>query len=259
MATRNQVNVYMGWDSREVVAYKVCEYSIRRKTRMNPNIQPLVHRDLRKSGYFKRPWLVEAGSGDWIDLIDGKPFSTEFSHTRFLVPALQKYKGWALFMDCDMIFTDDIKKLFDLADDKYAVMVVKHKHEPKESIKMDDRLQTRYRRKNWSSFILWNCNHPANKALTPEVVNKADGTWLHQFSWLEDNQIGTLPFEYNWIENVSPVVNKPHVIHYTLGGPWFQNEKCQNVKYAQEWVQEYERWQREGDHEVTDVPSTKWG
>lgn len=255
-------NIYIGWDTREDVAYQVCRHSIQRKCKgIDVNIIPLKHKDLRKQGVFWRPWLTHPTDGNRYDLIDLKPFSTEFSHTRFLVPYLNGYKGWALFMDSDMIFTSNIKKLFDLVDNRYACMVVKHNYRPEEGLKMDGEPQARYFRKNWSSFVLWNCAHPKNKHLTLDLVNKEAGKELHAFSWLEDNDIGALPFDYNWIEGSSPKASdrvdwRPDVIHYTLGGPWFPD--CQDVMFAELWTQEYERWQRTCDNEFTNIPSTKY-
>lgn len=247
--------VYVGWDSREPVASDVCAHSIRSRTKKNINIIPLKHRNLRQQGLFQRPWLVESDTGNWRDLVDNKPFSTEFSHTRFLVPALMNHEGWALFMDSDMIFQSPIEKLFDLKNDKYAVMCVKHNHKVKEGEKMDGREQLNYHRKNWSSFILFNCNHPSNKVLTPDYVNARAGKDLHAFCWLEDHEIGALPTTYNWISGVSPVEFAPDVIHYTEGGPWFDN--CRDVQFAEKWTFEYEKWQRESIHGVTSVPTTK--
>jgi len=255
-------NVYIGWDAREDVAYQVCRHSIYRKIKgMSVDVIPLKHKELRKAGYFSRPWLTHSVDGNRYDLIDMKPFSTEFSHTRFLVPHLNEYKGWALFMDCDMIFTSNIKKLFDMVDDRFACMVVKHHHNPKEAVKMDDQPQTRYFRKNWSSFVLWNCAHPKNRQITPDFVNSSSGLDMHTFSWLDDNDIGSLPYEYNWIEGLSPKVPgvvdwRPDVIHYTLGGPWFPD--YQDVLFGNLWTEEYERWQRSCDNEFTNVPSLKY-
>lgn len=233
------INVFIGYDSREKIAYDVCKYSIEHNTFKKPKIVPLIHGELRKQGYFQRPWLTQS-DGVRVDLIDNRPFSTEFSHTRFLVPALMKYKGWALFMDCDMVFTDDIKKLFELCDDKYAVMVVKHNHKPSNREKMDGQQQTNYYRKNWSSFILWNCGHPLNQQITPEIVNTKPGSWLHQFQWLPDMYIGNIPENYNWIEESSPGMDTPSCIHYTNGGPWFNGYK--DVLYADEWWKYYHRF-----------------
>lgn len=168
------------------------------------------------------------------------------------------YNGWALFMDSDMIFLSDIKKLFELCDDKYAVMCVKHNHNPNANTqKMDGREQQKYYRKNWSSFVLWNCSHPANANLTEERVNFMKGNNLHAFTWLDDKLIGALPYTYNYISGVSPKMpaesgGMPKVIHYTEGGPWF--ETCQQVPYGGLWIEEYEDWQRNGNH-IAAIPS----
>lgn len=170
------------------------------------------------------------------------------------------HQGWALFMDADMIFMSDIEKLFALCDDKYAVMCVKHSHIPTSTEKMDGREQTRYNRKNWSSFVLWNCGHPANQKLTKEVVNFMPGYNLHSFSWLSDNLIGALPYTYNYIAGVSPKLplergGMPDVIHYTDGGPWF--DECKDVPYAGRWIEEYEIWQENGGG-ICAVPSASY-
>lgn len=242
-------------------------HSITRRTDADTSIQFLKHRELRKRGLFSRPWLIKPDTGDYEDLVDGRPFTTEFSHTRFLVPTLQDYYGWALFMDADMIFMSDIKELFKLCDDKYAVMCVKHKHIPYEgSPKMDGRLQNSYHRKNWSSFVLWNCGHPSNKKLTKEKVNFMRGSDLHAFSWLNDYEIGSLPATYNYISGVSPKILTsadckpvtPHHIHYTEGGPWF--DECKDVPFGELWIAEYEDWCREASSNTmsSSIPSTKY-
>lgn len=216
---------------------------------------------MREQGAFSRPWIINGKSGEMTDLIDGRTFSTEFSHTRFLIPFLNGYKGWALFCDADMLFQSDISALWKLCDDRYAIMCVKHRYERTESyVKMDNRQQRMYARKNWSSFVLWNCGHYANGVLTPEMVSFLSGAELHSFKWLEEYQIGTLPYEYNFISGVSPklaIDSTPSVIHYSDGGPWFDN--CKDVAYAQEWIEEYESWQREGaEKEYTEIPTTRF-
>lgn len=255
------VRVFIGYDGREAVASHVAAHSIRKRTKLPHSIEYLKHRELRKAGAFARPWLIDGANGEFIDMIDGKPFSTEFSHTRFLVPHLMNFNGWALFMDSDMLFLSDVADLFKLCNDRYAVMCVKHLHQPNENAsKMDGRLQLRYHRKNWSSFILWNCGHKANRSLTHEKINFMKGSDLHAFSWLKDNEIGTIPFTYNYISGVSPYLpadyhNMPDVIHYTEGGPWF--ETCRDVPYAQTWLDEYSDWHRKGDEVV--VAATEVG
>jgi len=230
-------NIYIGYDHREKEAYEVCKHSILKHC-SDVNISSLNHKDLRKKGLFTRPWTITP-EGTFKDLRDDRPFSTEFAFTRFLVPHIQK-EGWALFIDSDMVFTDDVQKLFDLKDENKAVMVVKHDYtysKDIETIKMDGCKQERYFRKNWSSLILWNCNHPANKALTLEHVNFMSGSWLHAFSWLKEEEIGSLPQEWNWLEGHSDKNISPKNIHYTRGGPWFKDYK--KVDYAKEWLAEY--------------------
>lgn len=258
MADNKVLPIFVGWDSREAVATEVAAYSIQKRTRSPINIKYLKHRELRKKGLFNRPWLIEGSTGGFRDLVDDKPFSTEFSHTRFLVPALMNYQGWALFCDADMLFLSDIKNLFSMCDKKYAVMCVKHNQVVDgNKQKMDGRLQTSYYRKNWSSFVLWNCGHPANKVLTKEYVNFAKGSDLHSFSWLDDGQIGILPTSYNYISGVSPKLpfeTLPDAIHYTEGGPWFDNYK--EVPFGELWLEEYENFQmNRGEYLVTEMPS----
>lgn len=246
------INIYIGFDSREAIASDVLAHSIIRHTKQSVRIVYLKHRDLRKQGMFKRPWLIEGESGENRDLIDDKPFSTEFSHTRFLIPELQQFRGWALFLDADMLFRTDIMELFRFADNSMAVMCVKHNHDIRqETSKMDGRVQQKYFRKNWSSFVLWNCDHRSNHKLTREKVNYMAGRDLHAFSWLKDHEIGSLPTHYNFISGVSsplPVIDgkqtQVSVIHFTEGGPWLN--ECKEVPYADLWDKERRLWEEAG-------------
>ena len=149
------MKVFVGYDIREDIAFQVCEYSIH-KHQPVAQVIALKQAELRESGVYTRA----------VDPLS----STEFTFTRFLVPYLADYKGWALFVDCDFVFTADVAELFAKADDRYAVMVVKHDYTPKEGLKMDGCKQLPYPRKNWSSAILWNCAHPANKQMTPDTM-----------------------------------------------------------------------------------------
>lgn len=259
MESNTVLPIFIGYDSREAVCSDVLSHSITKRTSSDVKINYLKHRELRKKGIFTRPWLVESDTGNWKDLLDNKQFSTEFSHTRFLVPALMNYKGWALFLDSDMVCLSDIQKLFNLCDDRYAVMCVKHIHKVKAGdIKMDGRQQLSYFRKNWSSFVLFNCGHKSNKSLTPEKVNFMKGSDLHAFSWLHESEIGTLPNTYNYIIGVSqkiPHGKMPDVIHYTEGGPWFDEYK--EIPYGGTWTSEYEDWQKSGGG-FCDVPTVKY-
>jgi len=217
------MKVFVGWDSREDIAYQVCKHSIVSK-QPDAEVMPLKQNDLRVSNLY------------WRDI--DKLASTEFTFTRFLIPELTNYKGWALFMDCDMILTTDIKELFDQADDKYAVMCVQHDYTPREGVKMDGQQQTVYPRKNWSSVMLINCAHPSNRAVTKELVNDPEitGAYLHRFSWLKDEEIGELDHTWNYLVGVYEDLEKPNLIHYTEGGPWFENYR--DCEFHQLWKDE---------------------
>lgn len=222
--------IYVGWDSREDIAYQVCKHSIQKHSK-EIDVQPLKLYELREKNLVTRPPDAKA--------------STEFTFTRFLVPHLNGYKGWALFVDCDFLFVDDANKLFDLADENYAVMVVKHDYEVKDgAAKMDGQVQHAYPRKNWSSCILFNCGHPSNMRLSPSFINDDEMSYLHQFKWLRDEDIGTLPHHWNWLVGhyIEPEDGHPKAIHYTLGGPWFDNYK--DVQYADLWLADRDEFVR---------------
>lgn len=221
--------VFVGYDSREDIAYKVCEYSIYKHA---PGVEviPLKQDDLRRDGIYDR-------AADPLS-------STEFTFTRFLVPWLTNHTGWALFCDCDFVWDGNVEEVFEKANAKYAVMVVKHDHKPSNTTKMDGKQQTQYPRKNWSSMILWNCQHPSNVNLTPEKINSATGQFLHRFEWLADHEIGELDVKYNFLVGWNDSkVTKPMAYHYTEGGPWFpEYVNCQFndvwIKYLLEYANE---------------------
>jgi hypothetical protein len=217
------MKVYVGWDSREDIAYQVCEHSIKRR---DPEVEiiPLKQKEMRESGLYRRD----------ID----KLASTEFTFTRFFVPFLQDYKGWAVFCDCDFVWKVPAKELEKYCDDSKAVVCVQHDYTPKEGTKMDGQIQTVYPRKNWSSMVLWNCGHEKNKLLTPDLINKQSGAFLHRFQWLEDKDIGSLPHVYNWLVGwyKEPKDGQPKILHYTEGGPWFEGYR--ECEYADDWKKE---------------------
>jgi lipopolysaccharide biosynthesis glycosyltransferase len=148
--------------------------------------------------------------------------------------------GWALFMDCDVLVRRNLDALFKLCDPSKAVMVVKHDHRPTVAVKMDGQEQTIYPRKNWSSVCLWNVDHPANIALSPELVNSIPGRDLHAFSWLPDNLIGELPPEWNWLAGISDPNIDPAIVHFTNGVPTMPG--FENSPFAAEWREELNRW-----------------
>ena len=225
--TEPALTAYVGWDSREDIAYQVCRHSMERHSSRELHIVPLRQKALRALGLYTR-------AADPLA-------STEFTYSRFLVPHLAGYRGWALFCDCDFLWTGDLAALFALAEERYAVMCVQHDYRPTEVRKMDGARQTVYPRKNWSSLVLYNCGHPANRALTPATVNAEPGSFLHRFQWLDDDLIGALPDTWNWLEGWCPMPGSgpPKAIHYTRGGPWFDN--WQEVDYADLWRSERAR------------------
>jgi lipopolysaccharide biosynthesis glycosyltransferase len=221
------MRVYVGWDSGEDIAYQVCRSSVQRHASSPVEVHPIKQQEMRDSGLYHR---------------DADPLaSTEFTYTRFLTPHLAGFGGWALFCDCDFLWTGDVAALFALADPKYAVMCVQHDHRPPERFKMDGRAQTVYPRKNWSSLMLFNCDHPSTRQLSVEVVNQQSPAYLHRMNWAQDDEIGALPGTWNWLEgwNEMPTDVPPTAIHYTRGGPWF--EEWQDVDYADLWLAERDR------------------
>lgn len=218
------LRVFVGFDPREALAYRVCCASMRAHAAYPPQIVPLQLAQLRARGIYTRPH--EQREGQWWDVISERPMSTEFALTRFLVPYLADFKGWALFCDCDFLWRDDVSKLFALADPKYAVMCVQHCYLPG-ARKMDAQRNVAYPRKNWSSLMLFNCEHTANLALTPGLVNTRHRDYLHGMAWLLDSEIGALPFEWNWLEL------KPKAVHFTAGAPDMPG--YENAAYAEEW------------------------
>ena len=213
------IKVFIGYDPREAVAYSVLAHSIHARATVPVAIAPLMLSEL--SGVLKR---------------ERHPLqSTDFSFSRFLTPFLSDFAGWSIFMDCDMLVLDDIARLYSLRDERYAVMVVKHDHVPKESRKFLDQPQTPYQKKNWSSVMLF--NNAKCRALSPDYVNTASGLDLHQFKWLSNDElIGEIPARWNHLVGYHPPRGDASLVHYTLGGPYF--DEFSACEYADEWRRE---------------------
>lgn len=223
--------IFIGWDPREPEAAEVCRHSILKHSTMPVQVEFLKQSVLRDQKHYWRD--VDAQS------------STEFTFTRFLVPHLMNYSGWAIFVDCDFVFTGDVRELFQQMESKFAVQVVKHQYKPTNKIKMDGKEQHAYPRKNWSSMMLFNCGHVSCKNLTPEVVNTKSGQYLHRFEWLNsDLEIGGISPEWNWLVNwyKEPEDGSPKAIHYTEGGPWFENYR--HSEYGWYYAEAYHSWQK---------------
>lgn len=224
MVDRVPLKVFVGYDSREDIAWQVCRHSLLRHSDDSVNVIPLRQSALRELGLYTRP--VDAGA------------STEFSLTRFLTPYLAAQHGWVAFCDSDFLFTSDVRNIFLGLDPTKAAYCVQHDYTPAHLIKMDGKKQTTYPRKNWSSLMLFNCDHADVRALTPAMVNSASPAFLHRFEWISDEaSIGALDLDWNFLEGEYPKPQKtPRVIHYTNGGPWF--DECQGCDYADLWLHE---------------------
>jgi hypothetical protein len=170
--------------------------------------------------------------------------SNEFSFSRFLVPYLCNFEGQGIFFDCDQLLRTDIAEIFTAIDEQpaKAVYVVKHTYEPRDDIKYLNTVQYKYPRKNWSSVVLWNCEHEKNRVVTPDFVNSTEGLKLHRFTWLDDIDIGDLDVRWNWLvgEYDDPPDDVKNV-HWTVGGPYFHEYKGSD--FSNEWFDERAKMQ----------------
>ena len=213
------IRVFIGYDENETVAYHVLSHSILRNASQPVSIMPLAKQHM-KSFYSRERSSIE---------------STDFSFTRFLVPYLSDYSGWSIFMDCDMLMTGDIAELWSMRDANYAVMCVKHDYVARDDVKFLGSIQTKYEKKNWSSVMMF--NNASCAVLTPEVVAQESGLFLHQYKWLSnDDQIGGLPTTWNYLVGEMTMPTTPKLIHYTLGGPYFDSYR--ECEYANLWFAE---------------------
>ena len=216
---RDPIRIFIGFDPRETVAWHVLCHSILARASRPVSFTPLALNHLESCFWRERDPLQ----------------STDFSFTRFLTPYLSGYEGWSLFMDCDMLVRADISELWDLRDDRYAVMCVKHDHRPREEVKFLGALQTAYGKKNWSSVMLF--NNSRCRVLDPPYVNSASGLELHQFKWLEgDELIGALPKGWNHLVGHDEPDPAAHNVHFTTGGPYFK--EYEKVEHARDWFDE---------------------
>jgi lipopolysaccharide biosynthesis glycosyltransferase len=213
------IPIFIGYDPREAIAYHVCTNSIIRHCSQPVAISPLALNIIKD---YKETHT------------DG---SNHFIYSRFLVPHLMGYNGWAIFIDGDMLLRDDIEKLWSLRDESKAVMVVKHDYQTRLAEKYLGSKNENYTRKNWSSVILWNCAHLANQIITPEFIQTATGAQVHRFSWLDENLIGELPKEWNWLDIEYDYNSDAKLVHYTLGTPCF-HEFASQGSFANEWHRE---------------------
>ena len=209
------VKIVVGFDQREAIAYHTFSQSVLEKSSLPVLFLPLSINTLK--GY------KETHTDK----------SNDFVYSRFLTPYLHNFEGWAIFADGDMVCQSDIKELWDLRDETKALQVVMHDYKTKFNQKYLGNTNENYPRKNWSSLILWNCSHPKHRVLTPDFISSQTGKYLHRFSWLDDEDIGELPIDWNWLAIEYPNNPKAKIIHYTLGTPCFKDYR--NTEMAVTW------------------------
>lgn len=212
------IPIFVGYDPREAIAFHTCVNSIIRHATQPVAIIPMA---LNLFQDYKETHT------------DG---SNHFVYSRFLVPHLMGYTGWAIFIDGDMVLRDDIVKLWNLREMDKDVMVVKHDYKTRMTEKYLGSKNEDYPRKNWSSVILWNCSSWPNRKLTPEFVQSQPGSYLHRFSWLEDDRIGKLPLVWNWLPDEFGANPNAKLLHYTLGTPCFT--EFADTPQSEEWHRE---------------------
>ena len=213
------IDVFIGYDEGEKIAYHVLSESIRRNSSQPVSITPLCLSNIPDFTRTKQ---------------DNQ--STDFAFSRFMVPYLRKYQGYSIFMDCDMMFRGDIAELWNMRNYIYSVMCCKHDYEPKQGVKFRGAKNEKFPKKNWSSMMMM--NNAKCKALTPEFVNTATGLELHQYRWLESEElIGGLPLTWNWLVTEYEHNVMANNVHFTLGGPYFKG--YEDSDYADEWFNVY--------------------
>ena len=216
-----KIKMYIGFDQREAVVYHTFTQSIIQHASAPLDITPLSLSSL---------FSYNESHNDR---------SNDFVYSRFLVPYLNDFDGWAIYADGDMICQADIKELLELKDESKAVMVVKHSYKTKQKKKYFGNTNEDYPKKNWSSVILWNCKHPKHRILIPEFIAIQSGKFLHRFSWLDEEDIGELPDYWNWLAIEYEENPKAKLIHYTLGTPCLKRYK--HTDMADIWYQSFNR------------------
>ena len=217
------LKIFIGYDPKESVAFHVLSHSLLERSSKPISIVPINLRNL-KNLYSRQ---------------HDQRQSNEFSFSRFLVPYLCNYEGFGVYMDCDMLALGDISTVLNDIDENHAVSVVKHDYESKVKVKYLGNKQYSYPRKNWSSFIVWNCAHPSNNTVNPDFIGDADAATLHRFLWLKDEEIGELSVRWTWLvgEYDNPTEDIK-VLHWTLGGPYFDDYS--NTEFSEQWRKEFE-------------------
>lgn len=241
-------SIWVGFDPREADGFAVTRASIQNSLNIPIPVRGIILDHLRKMGVYNRPTRIQ--DGRLWDVISDAPMATEFACSRFLTPHLANHMyggeaGLACFMDSDMLVRTSMDSLFSWIRqqpnwEQIAVWCVKHNHVPASGVKMDNQIQTIYGRKNWSSVMVFNCQHPSNRKLSLDLVNQVPGRDLHRFCWLDDSEIGGLAVEWNYLVGVNEPVQVPNIVHFTEGLPSMAGYAEQ--PYADEWRSALHSW-----------------
>lgn len=212
------LHVFCGYDAREAIGFHVCVHSMLARASVPVSVFPLSS----------------------VGLPEG---SNSFTTSRFLVPWLMEFKGTAIFIDCaDMLLEGDIAELAALADERFAVQVVKHlDYQTQHPIKyMGTAMQCEnrnYSRKNWASCMVIQCGHPAWSDMTPERIASMRPIDLLQFRHIPDEAIGELPAKWNVLIDEGQESEGAKICHWTAGAPFLP---CYSrSKGAPEWFREH--------------------
>lgn len=227
--------IYVGYDPRDDLAFRACVTSLLKHSSIDLQIIPLKDYELRRHGYYTRPYRVE-GNGQMYDAIDGLPFSTQFSFTRFAVPIIEADNDdWVLFCDADFLWRADVAELLTHVEEGKYLYCVQHDYRPRENTKFDGMQQQQYERKNWSSLMLM---RPKRIGITMEALNEASGSYLHRFRFIGDDQLGALPVSWNWLEGYCSPGIEVKACHYTRGTP----DMLGSLPFDLEWWKAVSDW-----------------
>lgn len=214
---KQPIRLFAGYDEREKIGFHTFLSSVIGRTNRFVQVTP----------------LPEMGMGHG---------SNAFTVSRFLVPWLCGFKGHAIFLDgSDMLCLGDIAELEALHEPEFAVKVVQHPayeslHARKYVGTDMECDQTNYRRKNWASAMLINCEHPAWACMTPAGIVRNKRIDLLQFRFLEDFEIGWLPPEWNVLIDEGQSRENAKILHWTAGIPAFSHYK--NARCSNDWFVE---------------------
>jgi hypothetical protein len=225
--------VLIGYDEREAAAAEVAIKSLRAVTGDEVEPELLCMPKLVDQGLLSHRVVDQRGSSDY-DLQSNATQSTRFAISRFLTPILCQ-QGYALFVDSDVVFLRDPRAMMFEALAHHAVSVVKHGEINGSPFKMVNQQQQAYPRKLWSSVMLFNCDHAANRRLSLRDVNERPGRDLHRFYWLHDDEIGSLNPIWNYLVDVHLQPKNAGIAHMTLGGPWIDG--WMGGSFDHEWKQ----------------------